>query len=448
MTKPTRASNSKSNKKVHIISLGCVKNTVDSEIIAGGLESAGIELVDEAEDANTIIINTCGFIGDAKEESVEVILDAAQLKSEGKLEELLVAGCLSARYKKELTAEMPEVDKFFVTEDFRNIFDHIASKPHLADDPDHRRKLLTPRHFAYLKISEGCDNVCSFCAIPLMRGGQRSRDIESLVNEANSLVARGVKEMLVIAQDSTTYGWDLKPKRYLHELLTELDQVEGLEWIRLHYAHPAHFSRKLIPILKNAKRIVPYLDIPVQHASSNMLTAMKRGLDADGLRRLFVELREEIPNLRLRTSVIVGFPGETQADFDTLLDFLEEIQFDRLGVFMYSEEEDTSGAELEDDVPQEVKVDRMDAVMGLQHSISYNKNQELIGQNLDVIIDAPDPENEGQMLGRTIWDAPEIDQVVYIRGSYELGSIQTLMVNDAGPYELYASQKSSETDRS
>jgi len=448
VTKPTRASNSKSNKKVHIISLGCVKNTVDSEIIAGGLESAGIELVDEAEDANTIIINTCGFIGDAKEESVEVILDAAQLKSEGKLEELLVAGCLSARYKKELTAEMPEVDKFFVTEDFRNIFDHIASKPHLADDPDHRRKLLTPRHFAYLKISEGCDNVCSFCAIPLMRGGQRSRDIESLVNEANSLVARGVKEMLVIAQDSTTYGWDLKPKRYLHELLTELDQVEGLEWIRLHYAHPAHFSRKLIPILKNAKRIVPYLDIPVQHASSNMLTAMKRGLDADGLRRLFVELREEIPNLRLRTSVIVGFPGETQADFDTLLDFLEEIQFDRLGVFMYSEEEDTSGAELEDDVPQEVKVDRMDAVMGLQHSISYNKNQELIGQNLDVIIDAPDPENEGQMLGRTIWDAPEIDQVVYIRGSYELGSIQTLMVNDAGPYELYASQKSSETDRS
>ena len=323
-----------SHKKVHIISLGCVKNTVDSEIIAGGLEAAGIELVDAAEDANTIIINTCGFIGDAKEESVEVILDAAQLKLHGQLDELLVAGCLSARYKNELTKEMPEVDKFFVTEDFRRIFDYIAAKPHLADDPDHRRKLLTPRHYAYLKISEGCDNVCSFCAIPLMRGKQRSRDVESLVKEAHSLVARGVKEMMVIGQDSTTYGWDLKPKRYLHELLAELDQIEGLEWIRLHYAHPSHFSRKLIPIFKNAKRLLPYLDIPVQHASSDMLTAMKRGLDADGLRRLLLELRSEIPHLKLRTSVIVGFPGETEEDFETLLNFLEEIQFDRLGVFM------------------------------------------------------------------------------------------------------------------
>ena len=428
-----------SNKKVHIISLGCVKNTVDSEIIAGGLESAGIELVEEAEDANTIIINTCGFIGDAKQESVEVILEAAQLKTQGKLEELLVAGCLSARYKKELTQEMPEVDKFFVTEDFRNIFEYIASKPHLADDPDHRRKLLTPRHYAYLKISEGCDNVCSFCAIPLMRGKQRSREIESLVAEAHSLVARGVKEMMVIGQDTTTYGWDLRPKRYLHELLAELDEVEGLEWIRLHYAHPSHFSRKLIPIFKNAKRILPYLDIPVQHASTNMLTSMKRGLDADGLRKLLLELRQEIPNLKLRTSVIVGFPGETEEDFDTLLNFLEEIQFDRLGVFTYSEEEDTSGADLEDDVPQEVKVARMDAVMDLQHSISFNKNQELIGQELDIIIDAPDPDVDGQMLGRSIWDAPEIDQQVFIAGEHEPGTIVKLKIDDAGAYELYAS---------
>ena len=428
-----------SNKKVHIISLGCVKNTVDSEIIAGGLEFAGIELVEQADSANTIIINTCGFIGDAKQESVEVILEAARLKTEGKLEELLVAGCLSARYKKELTLEMPEVDKFFVTEDFRNIFDYIASKPHLADDPDHRRKLLTPRHYAYLKISEGCDNVCSFCAIPLMRGTQRSRDIESLVKEAHSLVARGVKEMMVIGQDTTTYGWDLRPKRYLHELLAELDEIEGLEWIRLHYAHPSHFSRKLIPIFKKAKRILPYLDIPVQHASTKMLTSMKRGLDADGLRRLLLELRQEIPNLRLRTSVIVGFPGETEEDFDTLLNFLEEIQFDRVGVFAYSEEEDTSGADLEDDVPQEVKVARMDAVMDLQHSISFNKNQELIGQELDIIIDAPDPDVDGQMLGRSIWDAPEIDQQVFVTGVYEPGTVVKLIIEDAGAYELYAS---------
>ncbi len=430
------------NKKVHIISLGCVKNTVDSEIIAGGLESAGIELVDEAQDASTIIINTCGFIGDAKEESVEVILDAAQLKTDGELKELLVAGCLSARYKKELTREMPEVDKFFVTEDFRNIFEYIAAKPHLADDPDHRRKLLTPRHYAYLKISEGCDNVCSFCAIPLMRGKQRSREIDSLVGEAQSLVARGVREMMVIGQDTTTYGWDLRPKRYLHELLAELDEIKGLDWIRLHYAHPSHFSRKLIPIFKKAKRILPYLDIPVQHASTNMLTSMKRGLDADGLRRLLLELRREIPQLKLRTSVIVGFPGETDEDFDTLLNFLEEIQFDRLGVFMYSEEEDTSGADLEDDVPQEVKIQRMDAVMDLQHSIAYNNNQALIGQDLDIIIDSPDPDDDQQMLGRTIWDAPEIDQQVIVSGVYEVGSIVRLKVDDAGPYELYASGKS------
>jgi len=427
------------NRKVHIISLGCVKNTVDSEIIAGGLESAGIDLVDEPTDASTIIINSCGFIGDAKQESVEVILEAAQLKTEGNLEELLVAGCLSARYKKELTREMPEVDKFFVTEDFRKIFDYIASKPHLADDPDHRRKLLTPRHYAYLKISEGCDNVCSFCAIPLMRGKQRSREMDSLVKEAEALAARGVKEMIVIGQDTTTYGWDLRPKRYLHELLAALDEVEGLEWIRLHYAHPSHFSRKLIPVFKNAKKLLPYLDIPVQHASTNMLTAMKRGLDANGLRRLLLELRKEIPNLRLRTSVIVGFPGETEADFETLLNFLEEIQFDRVGVFTYSEEEDTSGADLEDDVPMEVKVQRMDAVMDLQHSISFNHNQTLIGEAVEVIIDSPDPDEEGQMLGRTIWDAPEIDQQVIIAGTYEPGTIVKLRIDDAGAYELYAS---------
>ncbi|MEA3288233.1 MAG: 30S ribosomal protein S12 methylthiotransferase RimO [Candidatus Marinimicrobia bacterium] len=436
----------KFKKKVRIISLGCVKNTVDSEIIAGGLEAAGIELVDEAEAANTILINTCGFIGDAKEESVEVILDAAQLKTEGQLEELLVAGCLSARYKDELTKEIPEVDQFFVTEDFRNIFDHIAAKPHLADDPDHRRKLMTPRHYAYLKISEGCDNVCSFCAIPLMRGGQRSRSIDSLIAEANSLVARGVKELIVIAQDSTTYGWDLSPKRYLHELLSELDQVTGLEWIRLHYTHPSHFSRKLIPVLKNAKKIVPYLDIPIQHAASNMLTAMKRGLDADGLRRLLLDLRKEIPNLRLRTSVIVGFPGETEADFEELLDFLEEIEFDRLGVFTYSEEEDTSAAQLEDDVPHEVKVDRMDAVMDLQHGISFSKNQKLVGKEIEVIIDAPDPENEDQMLGRTIWDAPDIDQIVYVESKFELGSIVKLKIIDAGPYELYGTVESESSE--
>ncbi len=424
--------------KVHIISLGCVKNTVDSEIIAGGLENAGIQLVEEPGDAETIIINSCGFIGDAKEESVEVILESAELRKTGSLKQLLVAGCLSARYKRELESEMPEVDRFFVTEDFQRIFQHLTDKPHLAADPDHQRKLLTPRHYAYLKITEGCDNVCSFCAIPIMRGTQRSREIDSLVNEAGSLADRGVRELMVIGQDTTSYGWDLRPKQYLHELLSELDQVDGLDWIRLHYAHPAHFSRKLIPVFRNAKKLLPYLDIPVQHASTEMLTAMKRGLDAEGLRRLLRDLRSGIPDLVLRTSLIVGFPGETEEDFTTLMDFLEEIRFERVGVFTYSEEEDTSAADLDDDVPEEIKRERMDAIMDLQHSLSIDRNQELIGRELDILVDKPDPDIAGQMLGRTIWDAPEIDHNVYLDADLEVGSLVRARITDAGPYELYA----------
>lgn len=425
--------------KVHIISLGCVKNTVDSEIIAGGLENAGIELVEEVQDAETVIINSCGFIGDAKEESVEVILETAQLKDQGKLDQLLVAGCLSARYKRELEQEMPEVDKFFVTEDFQRIFEHITEKPHLAADPDHQRKLLTPRHYAYLKITEGCDNVCSFCAIPLMRGKQRSKGIDELVKEAFGLASRGVRELMVIGQDTTSYGWDLRPKSYLHDLLKELDQVDGLDWIRLHYAHPSHFSRKLLPVFADAKRIVPYLDIPVQHASTAMLTAMKRGLDAAGLRRLLNDIRAAIPDVALRTSLIVGFPGESEDDFAELMDFLEEIRFERVGVFTYSEEEDTSAADLKDDVDPNVKLERMDRVMDLQHSLSVERNNDLIGRELDIIIDRPDPDEAGNMIGRTIWDAPDIDHVVYLSGDAEAGEIVKATITDAGPYELYAS---------
>jgi len=428
-----------SDKKVHIISLGCVKNTVDSEIIAGGLEFAGIQLVDDPERADTIIINTCGFIGDAKQESIDVILEAAQLKQRGELRELLVAGCLSARYREELTREMPEVDRFFVTEDFERIFEHITLKPHLAVDPDHQRKLMTPRHYAYLKISEGCDNVCSFCAIPLMRGKQRSREIPAILDEARRLVDRGVRELMVIGQDTTTYGWDLRPKQYLHELLGQLDNLEGLDWLRLHYAHPAHFSRKLISVFQQAQRLLPYLDIPVQHASSRMLKAMKRGLDGTGLRRLLRDLRAGIPDLQLRTSLIVGFPGETEDDFAELMDFLEEIRFERVGVFTYSEEEDTSAADLEDDVPAEVKAERMDAVMALQHSISLENNQAMVDRTLQVIVDKPDPDDPEACLARTRWDAPDIDQTVYVDSRLEPGSLVDVRIHSAGPYELFAS---------
>ncbi|MCF7796196.1 MAG: 30S ribosomal protein S12 methylthiotransferase RimO [Lentisphaeria bacterium] len=424
-------------KKVHIISLGCVKNTVDSEIIAGGLERANLQLVDDVEFAETVIINTCGFIGPARQESVDVILETAELKKAGKLKDLLVAGCLSARYMDELKAELPEVDAFFKTEDFENIFRHVAHRKHLADDPEHLRKLMTPNHYAYLKISEGCDNVCSFCSIPIMRGMQRSRTIESLVEEAKTLAERGVKELMVIAQDTTTYGWDLKPKRYLHELLAALDAVEGLEWIRLHYAHPSHFSRKLIPVFQKAKRLLPYIDMPVQHGSTKMLTAMKRGLDNEGLRRLLRDIKAGIPGVRLRTSIVVGFPGETAEDFDILMDFLEEVQFDRVGVFTYSEEEGTSGAELTDDVPEEVKLERQDAVMNLQYSIAQEKNEAFIGETLSVLIDRPDIEQAGTFVGRTRWDAPEIDNVVYVDGPATVGAFEQVKIHSAGPYELY-----------
>ncbi|MCF7801070.1 MAG: 30S ribosomal protein S12 methylthiotransferase RimO [Candidatus Marinimicrobia bacterium] len=424
-------------KKVHIISLGCVKNTVDSEIIAGGLERAKLQLVDDAESADTVIINTCGFIGPARQESVDVILETAELKKTGHLNDLLVAGCLSARYMDELKAELPEVDAFFKTEDFENIFRHVAHRKHLAADPEHLRKLMTPGHYAYLKISEGCDNVCSFCSIPIMRGKQRSRTIDSLVEEATTLAGRGVKELMVIAQDTTTYGWDLQPKRYLHELLTALDDVEGFEWIRLHYAHPSHFSRNLIPVFQNAKRLLPYIDMPVQHGSTRMLTAMKRGLDNAGLRRLIRDIKSGIPDVRLRTSIVVGFPGETDEDFDTLMDFLEEVQFDRVGVFTYSEEEGTSGAELEDDVPEEVKLERQDALMNLQYSIAQEKNDAFIGQTLEVLIDRPDIEQSGTFVGRTRWDAPEIDNIVYVEGPATVGAFEQVKIHSAGPYELY-----------
>ena len=424
-------------KKVHIISLGCVKNTVDSEIIAGGLERAQMLLVDEPETADTIIINTCGFIGPARQESVDVILETAELKKTGQLKDLLVAGCLSARYMDELRVELPEVDAFFKTEDFENIFCHVAHRKHLADDPEHLRKLMTPRHYAYLKISEGCDNVCSFCSIPIMRGKQRSRTIESLVEEAKSLAKRGVKELMVIGQDTTTYGWDLQPKAYLHDLLAALDEVDGLEWIRLHYAHPSHFSRKLIPVFANAKRLVPYIDMPVQHGSTKMLTAMKRGLDNTGLRRLILDIKAGIPDVRLRTSLVVGFPGETDEDFDTLMDFLEEVQFDRVGVFTYSEEEGTTGAELKDDVPEDVKIQRQDAIMNLQHQIAQEKNESLIGQTFKVMIDHPDMEQPGVFVGRTQWDAPEIDNLVFVEGKAAVGEFCEVKIHSAGPYELY-----------
>lgn len=423
------------NKKVNIVSLGCAKNLVDSEIVVGGLKSSGIQVVDEPESADIILINTCGFLDQAREESIDTILAAAELKSSGKARQLLVMGCLSERYPDELKKELPEVDRFFGTRDHQNIVAHISGDRHHRDDPLYLRSLLTPRHYAYLKIAEGCDNGCSFCSIPLMRGLQKSRSIDAIVTEAQELANRGVQELLVIAQDTTSYGWDLQPKKYLADLLNELNHVEGVRWIRVHYAHPAHLSRQTIAALAANDKICRYLDIPIQHASDPVLESMRRGLNRDGIRRRLDQLRKAIPDIRLRTTLIVGYPGETDADFQTLYDFVEEQEFDRLGVFTYSEEEGTMAADLPDDVPRQVKDDRKAAIMDLQNGISQSRNQALVGQRMTVIID----ENKaGESIGRTEFDSPEIDNIVIVAGELPIGKFADVQITAAGDYHLEA----------
>ncbi len=421
-------------KKINLISLGCAKNLVDSEIVIGGLQQSGVDIVTKPEDADAIIINTCGFIHDAREESIDAILEAGGLKQSGKLKQLVVMGCLSERYPEELAEELPEVDRFFGTRDHQQVVAFVTGELHHKDDPLYLRALLTPRHYAYLKIAEGCDNECSFCSIPIMRGLQRSRPIRAIKTEAEQLAEKGVKEILVIAQDTTSYGWDLQPKAYLGDLIRALDQVAGgLEWLRLHYAHPAHLSREIIAALAESKKFCHYLDIPVQHASDRLLKSMRRGLDSAGIRRRLGRLREAIPDIRLRTTLIVGYPGESDADFQRLYDFVEEQQFDRLGVFTYSEEEGTSAADLPDDVPQRVKVERKSVIMELQNEISLAKNEALVGQKLKVLIDES---GAGESIGRSEYDSPEIDNIVRVWGKHEGGQFVNVRITAAADYEL------------
>ncbi|MDC0480618.1 30S ribosomal protein S12 methylthiotransferase RimO, partial [Candidatus Marinimicrobia bacterium] len=321
------------NKTLNLISLGCAKNLVDSEILLGGLNQTEVSLTDNPEEADTIVVNTCGFLDIAREESVDTILQAAELKKTGKLKELVVMGCLSERYPEELKKEIPEVDRIFGSNDHRQIVSFLTGKEYAKDDPLFFRSLMTPNHYAYLKIAEGCDNGCSFCSIPLMRGLQKSRTIPAIMDEAERLVKNGTKELLVIAQDSTSYGWDLETKVYLSDLLRELNTIDNLEWIRIHYAHPAHLSQRIITAMAHCDKVVNYLDMPIQHAADSILKSMRRGLGQDGIRDRIHRLREAIPGIAIRTTLIVGYPGETQDDFDSLRDFVEEIKFDRLGLF-------------------------------------------------------------------------------------------------------------------
>ena len=424
-----------SNQKVNFVSLGCAKALVDSEKLLGALKNTNFSIVDDSEKADSMVINTCGFIDIARQESIDTILHAAKLKKEGKIGKLIVMGCLSERYPQELSSEIPEVDYFFGSNDHTKIMQFLTGKEYAQDDPIFLRSILTPEHYAYIKIAEGCDNGCSFCSIPIMRGLQKSRSIDSILWEAEKLLEQGIKELLVIAQDTTSYGWDLKPKQYLGDLISELDNL-NFEWIRIHYAHPAHLSKKIIQSMADSKNVCSYLDMPIQHASDPILKSMRRGLNSNGIKKRIQLLREAIPDIRIRTTLIAGYPGETNEDFKKMLSFVEEVQFDRLGVFTYSEEDGTLAKNLKDDIPINVKNDRKAQIMDLQADISNEKNQSMIGKTLKVVIDDV---GEKHSVGRTEYDSPEIDNIVNINQALKIGQFYNIKIESANEFELIGS---------
>lgn len=424
-----------SNQKVNFVSLGCAKALVDSEKLLGAMKNTNFSVVDDPEKADSMVINTCGFIDIARQESIDTILHAAKLKKEGKIGKLIVMGCLSERYPQELSSEIPEVDYFFGSNDHTKIMQFLTGKEYAQDDPIFLRSILTPEHFAYIKIAEGCDNGCSFCSIPIMRGLQKSRSIDSILWEAEKLLEQGIKELLVIAQDTTSYGWDLKPKQYLGDLISELDNL-NFEWIRIHYAHPAHLSKKIIQSMADSKNVCSYLDMPIQHASDPILKSMRRGLNSNGIKKRIQLLREAIPDIRIRTTLIAGYPGETNEDFKKMLSFVEEVQFDRLGVFTYSEEDGTLAKNLKDDIPINVKNDRKAQIMDLQADISNEKNQSMIGKTLKVLVDDV---GEKHSVGRTEYDSPEIDNIVNINQALKIGQFYNIKIESANEFELIGS---------
>ena len=420
-------------KQVNIISLGCAKNLVDSEILLGGLKQTNIDIAKNPEDAETIIVNTCGFLDIAREESVNTILEAAELKKTGNLKELVVMGCLSERYPNQIKEEIPEIDQIFGSNDHQQIVSFLTGKEFSRDDPLFFRSLMTPKHYAYLKIAEGCDNGCTFCSIPLMRGLQKSRTIPAIMQEAEQLAKNGTKELLVIAQDSTSYGWDLDTKVYLSDLIKELNTIKDIEWIRIHYAHPAHLSQRIIDSIAECDKVCHYIDMPIQHAADDILKSMKRGLGRDGIRNRISRLREAVPDIALRTTLIVGYPGETDDHFESVRNFIEEVRFDRLGIFTYSEEEGTEAANLKDDVDRKTKDQRKNLLQDIQQDISLEKNESFIGKVLKVIIDKG---SENVSVGRTEFDSPEIDNIVHVKGKADVGTFANVKIQDANEYEL------------
>lgn len=423
-------------KKVNIVTLGCSKNQVDSEVLLAQLRGNGVDAVHEADndDAQVVVINTCGFIDNAKQESIDTILRYVDAKEEGIVKNVYVTGCLSQRYKDDLEKEIPQVDGWFGTRDLSRLLKVFKAdyKHELVGE----RILTNPGHYAYLKISEGCDRPCSFCAIPLMRGGHISRPIEELVKEAKNLAAQGTKELLLIAQDSTYYGLDLYKKRNLAELLKKLSDVEGIEWIRLHYAFPAGFPMDALDVMNEQDNICKYLDIPLQHGSTNMLKLMRRGTTREKTEELLQTIRAKVPGIGIRTTFIVGHPRETEKDFEEMMTFVEQSKFERAGVFQYSHEENTHSHSMKDDVPAEVKQQRTDELMELQQSISQNINQKKIGQTLKVLIDRKE---DGNYIGRTEHDSPEVDNEVIVSSKEYLrvGDFVNVKISEATEFDLY-----------
>ncbi len=423
--------------KYNVITLGCSKNVVDSEVLVAQLKHNDFEVEHQSEkkDANIIIINTCGFIDRAKEESINTILSYAEQKNKGRIDKLYVTGCLSQRYKDDLETEIPQVDAFFGTLELPQLLDKLNAdyKHELVGE----RTLSTPQHFAYLKISEGCNRTCTFCAIPIMRGKHISKSIEEIISEANHLAKQGVKEIMLIAQELTYYGLDIYKERSLSKLLYALNDVNGIEWIRLHYAYPSKFPLDIIDAIRDCNKVCNYLDLPLQHANNRILKRMQRQITQEETRQLIHEIRAKLPDIAIRTTMLVGFPGETESDFNDLCNFVQEMQFERLGVFQYSHEDDTAAFELEDDVDADTKEERASRLMQIQQEISFQKNELKIGKEFKVLIDR----KEGQyFVGRTEYDSPEVDNEVLIDAKKyfcRMGDFCKVKITDATDFDLY-----------
>lgn len=431
-----RTKSTKRNK-INVVTLGCSKNIYDSEVLLGQLKANGKDAVHEStkDDANIIVINTCGFIDNAKQESIDTIVRFADAKQRGLVDKVFVTGCLSERYKPELEKEIPNVDQYFGTRDLPKLLKVLGAdyKHELIGE----RIITTPSHYAYFKISEGCDRPCSFCAIPLMRGKHISKPIEELVKEAENLAAKGVKELMIIAQDSTYYGIEIYGKRKLAELLQRLSEVEGIDWLRLHYAFPSGFPEEVLDVMRENKKICKYLDMPLQHISNPMLKSMRRGTTSEKTRELVKTIREKVPGIALRTTLIAGYPGETKEDFNEMLEWVKETRFDRLGIFSYSHEENTHAYLLKDDVSAKTKEKRVEAIMQAQQEISNQLNQQKIGKTFKVLFDR----KEGNyFIGRTEFDSPEVDNEVLVDAKkfyVRVGDFASVKITSAEDFDLY-----------